>query len=54
MATRRTARPTQKLVDPKNAEKPILSSHRENIATALANAAAKASNGTSLLALLSN
>ena len=51
MATRRTARPTQKLVDPKNSEKPILSSHRENIATALAYAAAKASNGTSLFAI---
>ncbi|EDR02882.1 uncharacterized protein LACBIDRAFT_308061 [Laccaria bicolor S238N-H82] len=46
MATRRTARPTQKLVDPENAEKPILSSHRENIATGCANAAAKGSNAT--------
>jgi hypothetical protein len=41
-----TAHPTQKLTDPKNVEKPILSSHRENIATALANTAAKASNST--------
>ena len=48
MATCRTARPTQKLADPKNAEKPLLSSHRENIATALANAATKTSNGLSL------
>ena len=52
MATRRTARPMQKLVDPKSSEKPILSSHCQNIATALGNAAAKASNG--MLLLLSN
>ena len=51
MATRRTARPTQKLADPKNAEKPLLSSHRENIATALANAATKTSNGVSLFGI---
>ena len=52
MATSHMAHPMQKLVDPKNSEKLILSSHCENIATALANAAAKALNG--MLLLLSN
>ena len=51
MATRRTAHPTQKLADPKNAKKPLLSSHRENIATALANAATKTSNGVLLFGI---
>jgi hypothetical protein len=46
MATCWTAHPMQKLTDPKNVEKPILSSHCENIAMVLANTAAKASNGT--------
>jgi hypothetical protein len=32
MATHRTACPTKKLTDPKNAEQPILSLHRENVA----------------------
>ncbi|EDR05450.1 uncharacterized protein LACBIDRAFT_329738 [Laccaria bicolor S238N-H82] len=44
MATHPTAYPRQKLVDPENTEKRILSSHRQNIATGRANAAAKASD----------